>query len=228
MSRDATPRRICPRTARRPLLDLPSPLTAIPAVGIRLSRRRPRRRLSAARHYSLCGSPVPHFLSPRPKSGGLSKHHHPSPALDSLPSRTKKARREDPTEGPRRWNHVSVPPPLPHSGVGQKAGPCQVLLPAHGSLHPPARGRLACALLSPAAKGSLLCWPSRYRQQAPPGLLTQGAADPPTLVPGRHSPPVQSCLSSSQTAPDTQPDRPSFSRHSPPSLHRHGVGGFPS
>lgn len=120
MSRDATPRRICPRTARRPLLDLPSPLTAIPAVGIRLSRRRPRRRLSAARHYSLCGSPVPHFLSPRPKSGGLSKHHHPSPALDSLPSRTKKARREDPTEGPRRWNHVSVPPLCPIAASGRK------------------------------------------------------------------------------------------------------------
>lgn len=119
-------------------------------------------------------------------------------------------------------------PPLPHSGVGQKGGPCQVLLLAHGSLHPSARGRLACALLSPAAKGSLLFWPSRYRQQAPPGLLTQGAADSPDLG-TRPPPPLHpSCLSSSQTAPDTQPDRPNLSRHSPPSLHRHGVGGFPS
>lgn len=232
MSRGATPTRICPRTARRPLLDLPSPLTAIPAVGIRLSRRTTNKTTVCSASLLTLWLARPPFPIP-PSKERWAVQTPPSlpgarfPALPDKESASRRSNGRPETLEPRLGT-----PPLPHSGVGQKAGPCQVLLLAHGSLHPSARRRLACALLSPPAKGSLLFWPSRYRQQAPPGLLSQGAADSPDLgtrPPPSSPPPLHpSCLSSSQTAPDTQPDRPNFSRHSPPSLHRHGVGGFPS
>lgn len=187
MSRGATPTRICPRTARRPLLDLPSPLTAIPAVGIRLSRRTTNKTTVCSASLLTLWLARPPFPIP-PSKERWAVQTPPSlpgarfPALPDKESASRRSNGRTETLEPRLGA-----PPLPHSGVGQKAGPCQVLLLAHGSLHPSARRRLACALLSPPAKGSLLFWPSRYRQQAPPGLLSQGAADSPDL--GTRPPP---------------------------------------
>lgn len=135
MSRGATPTRICPRTARRPLLNLPSPLTAIPAVGIRLSRRTTNKTtVCSASLLTLWLARLPFPIPPSKERWAVQTPPSlPGARFPALPDKESASRRSN--GRPETLEPRLGPPPLPHSGVGQKAGPCQVLLLAHGSLH---------------------------------------------------------------------------------------------